>query len=94
MISFLCFALVLLSSKGKVEDIQTKMVLTSDKFFFFFRTGFQPIKDRRVIRLVRRGIHIGQVLFPMGIESDILQIRPWKELLIIKVQTTWFTISY
>jgi hypothetical protein len=33
-------------------------------FFFCFRTGFRPTKGGRLIRLVRRDMRIGQVLFP------------------------------
>ena len=58
-------------------------------FFFCFRTGFRPTKGERLIRLVRRGMRIGQALFP-GIEPDIPQVRPWKELIATGAQTTWF----
>jgi hypothetical protein len=45
-------------------------------FFFCFRTGFRPTKGGRLIRLVRRGMHSDQVLFPLGIESGIPRVRP------------------
>jgi len=63
-------------------------------FFFGFRIGFRPIKGGRLIRLVRRGMRTGQVLFPLGIEPGIPRIRPWKELLAIGAQTTWFHLFY
>jgi len=38
---------------------------------------------------MRRGMQTGQVLFPLIIEPGIPQIRPWKDLLAMGVQTTW-----
>jgi hypothetical protein len=52
---------------------------TQNFFFFFFSTGFRPTKDERLIRLVRRGMRIGQALFPLEIEPGIPRIRHWKE---------------
>ena len=39
---------------------------------------------------MRRGMHIGQALFFLGIEPGIPLVRPWKELLVTIAQTTWF----
>jgi len=49
--------------------------------FFGFRTGFRPTKGGRLIWLMSRGMRTGQALFPLGIESGIPRVRPWKELL-------------
>jgi hypothetical protein len=38
-------------------------------------------------------MHIGQVLFPLGIESGILRARPWKELFATGAQTTWLATN-
>jgi len=67
-------------------------------FFCCFRTGFRPTKGGRLIRLMHRGMRTGQALFSLGIESGILRVRLWKELLATGAQTTWlplqdFTIS-
>jgi len=58
--------------------------------FFGFRTGFRPTKGGQLIRLMCRGMRIGQALFPLGIELGIPRVRPWKELLATGAQTTWF----
>jgi len=55
--------------------------------FCCFRTGFRFIKGGRLIRLIRRGMHTGQVLFLLGIEPGISRVPPWKELLATGVQT-------
>ena len=52
-------------------DIQNVILL-----FFCFRTGFRPTNGGRLIWLMRRGMRTGQVLFPLGIEIGIPQIRP------------------
>jgi len=57
--------------------------------FFCFRTGFRPTNGGRLIQLMRKGMRIGQALFPLGIESDIPRVYPWKELLATEAQTTW-----
>jgi hypothetical protein len=59
-------------------------------FFFGFHTGFRPTKGGRLIRLMRRGMHTGQALFPLGIEPGIPRVHPWKELLATGAQSTWF----
>ncbi|KEH18498.1 transmembrane protein, putative [Medicago truncatula] len=64
--------------RPKIDEIMSP--LQSSLTFFSFRTGFRSTKDGRKIRLVRRGMHTSQTLFPL-IELDIPQIRPWKELL-------------
>jgi hypothetical protein len=61
-------------------------------FFFWFHTGFRPTNGWRLIRLVRRGMRTGQVLFPLEIEPGIPWVRPWKELLATGAQSTWFTL--
>jgi hypothetical protein len=61
--------------------------------FFGFRTGFQPIKGERLIRLMCGSMRTGQLLFPLEIEPGILQVRPWKELLATEAQTTRLTFS-
>lgn len=57
-------------------------------FFFCFRTGFRPTNDGRLVRLVCKGMRTSQVLFPLGIESGIFRVRPWKKLLATGAQTT------
>jgi len=57
--------------------------------FLFFRTGFQPTKGWRLIRLMRKGMRTGQALFPLGIEPVIPRVRLWKELLATGAQATW-----
>jgi len=64
------------------------MCILLSVFFFGFRTGFRPTNGRRLIRLMRRGMRTGQALFPLGIEPDIPRVRPWKELLATRAQTT------
>jgi len=54
--------------------------------FFSFRIGFRPTNGGRLIRLVRRGMHTGQELFPLGFESGIPRVRPLKELLVTGAQ--------
>jgi hypothetical protein len=55
--------------------INISKVLKSTLLLFFFRTGFQSTKGVRLIRLMRRGICPGQVLFPLEIESGIPRIQ-------------------
>ena len=38
---------------------------------------------------MRRGMHTGQALFPLGIEPGIPRVRSWKELLATGAQATW-----
>lgn len=57
-------------------------------YFFCFRIVFRPTIGERLIRLVRRDMCTGQALFLLEIESDILRVRPWKELLVAGAQTT------
>jgi hypothetical protein len=54
-----------------------------------FRTGFWPTKGGQIIRLVRRGMHTGQSLFPMWIEPGIPRLYSWKEFLATGAQATW-----
>jgi hypothetical protein len=44
---------------------------------FKYRTSFGPSKGGQLIRLVRRGMRTGQVLFSLGIEPGIPRVRPW-----------------
>jgi len=57
-------------------NIQTPII-----YFFGFHTGFEPTNGGRLIRLMCRGMRIGQALFSLKIEPGILRVRPWKELL-------------
>ena len=57
-------------------------------FFFGFLIGFRPTNGGRLIQLMRRGMRIGQTLFPLGIEPGIPRVRPWKELLATGAQAT------
>jgi hypothetical protein len=69
---------------------KAKMQNICSCIFFFFCTGFRPIKDEQLIRLMREDMHTGQTLFFLGIELGIPRVRPWKELLATGAQATWF----
>jgi len=60
----------------------------------FIRVYLERINGGRLIRLVCRGMRIGQVLFFLGIELGILRIRSWKELITTGAQTTWLSFIY
>jgi hypothetical protein len=57
-------------------------------YFFAFRTGFRPTKGGRLIRLVRRGMRTGQVLFSLRIVAGIPLVHPWKEFIATRAQPT------
>jgi len=68
------------------------LVCQQKMHFFYFCTGFRPTKGGRLIQLVRRGMHTGQALFPLRIEPDIPEVRPWKKLLTTGARVTWLKI--
>lgn len=69
-----------------VPTIKGLLVLFFIYFFnFSFHTGFQPIKDGRLIRFMRRGMHTGQTLFPMKIELSLLTISLYFKILSLLV---------
>ena len=73
-------------------EISNKLVRKYDhnkKKKFGFRTDFRPTNGERLIQLMRRCMRTGQALFPLGIDSDIPRVYPWKELLATEAQTTW-----
>ena len=43
---------------------------------------------------MRRDMSTDQVLFSLGIEPGIPRVRPWKEFIGTRAQTTWLVMQY